>query len=117
MTSRKKAKEIPELLTVMEKTKDESGALDAVLATNMISVGVDVNRLGIMVVHGQPKTTSEYIQATSRVGRAYPGLVLTIFNSMRSRDLSHYEQFKMYHQTLYRNVEAMSVTPFASWQS
>ncbi|USK68576.1 DISARM system helicase DrmA [Peribacillus asahii] len=113
MTSRKKAKEIPELLTAMEKSKNELGALDAVLATNMISVGVDVNRLGIMIVHGQPKTTSEYIQATSRVGRTYPGLVLTIFNSMRSRDLSHYERFKMYHQTLYRNVEAMSVTPFA----
>jgi hypothetical protein len=112
MTSRKKAKEIPELLTFMEKTKKEAGALDAVLATNMISVGVDVNRLGIMVVHGQPKTTSEYIQATSRVGRKYPGLVLTIFNSMRSRDLSHYERFKAYHQTLYRNVETMSVTPF-----
>ncbi|MGM0840269.1 MAG: DISARM system helicase DrmA [Bacillota bacterium] len=113
MTSRKKAKEIPELLNKMEKTVNEKGVLDAVLATNMISVGVDVNRLGIMVMHGQPKTTSEYIQATSRVGREYPGLVLTIFNSMRSRDLSHYERFMAYHQTIYRNVEAMSVTPFA----
>lgn len=113
MTSRKKAKEIPELLNKMERTVNEQGVLDAVLATNMISVGVDVNRLGIMVMHGQPKTTSEYIQATSRVGREYPGLVLTIFNSMRSRDLSHYERFRAYHQTIYRNVEAMSVTPFS----
>lgn len=113
MTSRKKAKEIPELLNTMEKTMNEPEALDAVLATNMISVGVDVNRLGIMVVHGQPKTTSEYIQATSRVGREFPGLVLTIFNSIRSRDLSHFEKYKAYHQAIYRNVEAMSVTPFS----
>lgn len=113
MTSRRKAKEIPELLNKMERTVNERGVLDAVLATNMISVGVDVNRLGLMVVHGQPKTTSEYIQATSRVGREHPGLVLTIFNSMRPRDLSHYERFKAYHQTIYRNVEAMSVTPFS----
>ncbi|WP_078598093.1 DISARM system helicase DrmA [Evansella clarkii] len=113
MTSRKKAKEIPELLSKMEKNMQDQGALDAVLATNMISVGVDVNRLGIMVMHGQPKTTSEYIQATSRIGREYPGLVLTIFNSMRSRDLSHFERFKAYHQALYRHVETMSVTPFS----
>jgi len=114
MTSRKKAKEIPELLTKMERGFKDVGTLDAVLATNMISVGVDVNRLGLMVMHGQPKTTSEYIQATSRVGREYPGLVVTIFNSMRSRDLTHFERFKSYHQAIYRHVEPMSVTPFSS---
>ncbi|QFK71952.1 helicase [Pradoshia sp. D12] len=113
LTSRKKAQEIPQLLTQMEKTLDEAGVLDAVLATNMISVGVDVDRLGTMFVQGQPKTTSEYIQATSRVGRKYPGVVLVLLNSLRSRDLSHFERFKAYHQALYRHVETMSVTPFA----
>ncbi|TSI07645.1 DISARM system helicase DrmA [Lysinibacillus sp. BW-2-10] len=113
LTSRKKAQEIPQLLSQMEKTMEEDGVLDGVLATNMISVGVDVDRLGTMIVQGQPKTTSEYIQATSRVGRQYPGLVFVLLNSARSRDISHFERFKVYHQALYRHVEMMSVTPFA----
>ncbi len=113
MTSRKKASEIPKLLSLMERSYDEDGALDVVLATNMISVGVDVNRLGVMVMHNQPKTAAEYIQATSRVGRKYPGLVLTLFNSLRSRDLSHYERFKSFHEAMYRHVEPTSVTAFA----
>lgn len=113
MTSRKKAREIPHLLSQMEKSISEEGVLDAVLATNMISVGVDVNRLGLMVMHNQPKTSSEYIQATSRVGRSFPGLVVTTFNSLRSRDLSHYERFRAFHSAIYRFVEPTSVTSFS----
>ena len=127
LTSRKSAAEIPSTLDQLgverlSPDKRVSGGrsgryqplpIDVLLATNMISVGVDVQRLGVMVVAGQPKSTSEYIQATSRVGRKYPGLVLAVYNWARPRDLSHFETFGHYHRTFYRQVEALSVTPFA----
>ena len=116
LTSRKSSTVIPEVLGKLELgfgTPDGGRPIDVLLATNMISVGVDVKRLGLMVVTGQPKTTAEYIQATSRVGRASPGLVCVVFNWAWPRDLSHYEQFEHYHATFYQQVEALSVTPFA----
>src|SRR5690606_15280018 len=87
---------------------------DVALATSTLPVGVDVARLGLMVATGQPKNTAEYIQATSRVGRdpRRPGLVIALYNWTRPRDLAHFEDFEYYHATFYRQVEALSVTPY-----
>ena len=114
LTSREPSGMIPAHLKRMTVAFPDRNALDVILATNMISVGVDIDRLGLMVVMGQPQSTSEYIQATSRVGRKWPGLVVVLFNAARSRDRSHYESFVPYHSALYRQVESTSVTPFSS---
>ncbi len=133
LTSRKSAADIPLILDRLEavfdpvlaeerRKKRKAGEatdyaqhpIDVLLATNMISVGVDVPRLGLMAVAGQPKTTAEYIQATSRIGRRYPGLVCVVYNWARPRDLSHYERFEHYHATFFQHVEALSITPFSS---
>jgi hypothetical protein len=120
LTSRVQSSDIPEALDRLAVSFDPSNPdadpIDLLLATNMVSVGLDIPRLGNMVVVGQPKQTAEYIQATSRVGRERdkPGVIVTLYNWARPRDVSHYETFEHYHATFYRRVEPLSVTPFSA---
>ena len=120
LTSRVSTTQLNETLDKLEKLdysrnnqENKRFASDIVLATNMISVGIDVARLNVMLMVGQPKLTSEYIQASSRVGRQYPGIVFTLYDGVRSRDRSHYEQFRAYHEAFYKHVEPTGVTPFS----
>ncbi|MEU9232502.1 helicase-related protein [Streptomyces subrutilus] len=115
LTSRRGAEELPKDLRALRiKATESSDAIDVVLSSNMLSVGIDIPRLALMLMVGQPKTTAEYIQATSRVGRGEtPGVVVTLFRSSRARDRSHFETFRGYHEALYRSVEPTSVTPWS----
>jgi hypothetical protein len=96
-----------------ESTSGGRRASDVLLATNMISVGIDIARLNVMLMAGQPKLTSEYIQASSRIGRRFPGVAFVQYDAARSRDRSHYEMFKAYHDSFYSFVEPTGVTPFS----
>ena len=113
LTSIFRAEENAETFRRLARRRWEEGHLDAVLATNMVSVGLDVARLAVMIVNGQPLTTAEYIQASSRVGRGdIPGLVFANYYRNQARSLSHYENFRPYHESFYRFVEPTSVTPY-----
>ena len=114
LTSRNSAQEIKAILERLANPYTSEDCFDYIMASNMLSVGIDIDRLGVMCVYGQPKSNSEYIQATSRVGRTNPGLVISLYNNMRSRDKSYYEQFGYYHSTFYKYVEATSVTSYSS---
>ena len=118
ITSRIKSHEITEILEHLaipfDKTAQYQNCYDVVIATNMIAVGMDVDRLGLMAVLGQPKQNAEYIQATSRVGRQSPGLIFSLYNPYRPRDLSNYENFMGFHTQMYRYVEGTTSTPFAA---
>lgn len=118
LTSRISSSEIPATLKKLETKLNvtKNNSLDICLATNMVATGVDISRLGLMFIHGQPKTTAEYIQASSRVGREVPsgsGLIFTLYSPSKPRDKSQYEQFQGYHSRIYSNVEPTSVTPFS----
>ncbi|MER5642452.1 helicase-related protein [Kitasatospora sp. NPDC002227] len=115
LTSRRGPEELPNQLSELSRSADLTDqAVDVVLSSNMLSVGIDIPRLALMLMVGQPKTTSEYIQATSRVGRGRNnGIVTTLFRSNRARDRSHFESFRSYHEALYRSVEPTSVTPWS----
>ena len=119
LTSRVQSSEIPAILQQLFIQYDgstTSGVIDVCFATNMIQVGLDIPRLSLMTIVGQPKTTSEYIQASSRVGRNIerPGIVVINYNPSRPRDRSHYEHFRSYHHAIYQHVEPTSVTAFAA---
>ncbi|WP_435593285.1 helicase-related protein [Nocardia sp. bgisy118] len=115
LTSRKGPEELPNDLRELRSTADRTDeAIDVVLSSNMLSVGIDIPRLALMLMVGQPKTTAEYIQATSRVGRGKNnGIIVTLFRSNRARDRSQFETFRGYHEALYRSVEPTSVTPWS----
>ena len=115
LTGRRSQSEIVAMMDLLsaEYTPDSKTTIEACLVSSIIEVGVDIERLSLMGVIGQPKTTAQYIQVTGRVGRKWPGLIMMIYNPSKSRDRSHFEQFHSYHRRLYERVEPTSATPFA----
>ena len=117
LTGRLRDHEVPRAIELLERSPSTHRyPVDVCLASNIIEVGIDIERLSLMTVVGQPKTTSQYIQVTGRVGRRWwerPALVVTIYSPNKPRDRSHYEQFKSYHERLYSQVEPTSVTPMS----
>ena len=117
LTGRLTNDQIPESIQALEASYSPTmPAVDVCLASSIIEVGIDIDRLSLMSVVGQPKTTSQYIQVTGRVGRKWreqPGLVVTIYGASKPRDRSHFEKFRSYHERLYAQVEPTSVTPFS----
>lgn len=116
LTSRLKSGEVSSAIQKLKKEKNERDVIDICLASNIIEVGVDIDRLSLMTIVGQPKTTAQYIQVSGRVGRKWaerPGLIISLFANGRSRDKSHFEHFREYHERLYSQVEPTSVTPFS----
>jgi len=117
LTGRLRNDEIPKAMEELEiRTTGSRRAVDIFLASNIIEVGIDIDRLSLMAVVGQPKTTSQYIQVTGRIGRRWwerPGLVAAIYSASKPRDRSHFEKFRTYHERLYAQVEPTSVTPFS----
>jgi hypothetical protein len=117
LTGRLRNDEVPKAIDDLSvPVGDGAYPIDVCLASNIVEVGIDIDRLSLMSVVGQPKSTSQYIQATGRVGRSWkekPGLVVTIFGASKPRDRSHFEKFRSYHEQLYAQVEPTSVTPFS----
>ena len=117
LTGRLPGDEVPKAISALEVPTDSERnyPIDVCLASNIIEVGVDIDRLSLMAVIGQPKTTSQYIQVTGRVGRKKdrPGLIVMVYAASKPRDRSHFEKFRSYHERLYAQVEPTSVTPFS----
>ena len=114
LTSRRTASELKEQKAALTRELGHDGAVDTVVTTNMFQVGIDISRLGLMVINGQPRSNSEYIQSSGRVGRTHPGLVVSLLRSKYPRDQSHYENFRSFHEEIYRHVDVTSTTPFSS---